>query len=523
MRIAIRNRLILFFSMLSISFHACRKIDELTAKPAMATKRDFFEIPPGTDPTVIRIVNEIKRRNDKNEFVSEFATQNGYPLWNKVVKISPKINGRISLKNSQENHAMDNTDTIVFIPLVLDNQGKVKGFIKAAVNDSIYMNYSLEQFYKNYPFFSSSNEVTADRFAEFMMYLNALVFGEKKFLISDKRLFFRSTSYSDTPSIKTEVKVSPDMTRLASLCFTTTVGTITINNHCIGTNPCHPGYCDMCPACVSASYNVTTEFHCSDEEIGGDPTSGSGEGSSGGGSSIPPYYPCQSSPVPLLPGDPLPPCPPPTDDPGWIPAPTPCETIAFLEGTQNWPIYNDNLRGFCSLNTEVAYIYTNPPDISTDIEQGPPGTLGVTIDPTTPKDGATHSHYDDPQKLSVFSSDDFESLYKLFSTFKMKDWRTFTFGLVTSHTSYVLVITDAFKFRDFGENYIKTGQLKFLLYLKYKIHESNTDDENEKRLLNALKYADCGLKVFKGDATMSNFNPIKISDDNSSVVPDPCN
>ncbi len=105
----------------------------------------------------------------------------------------------------------------------------------------------------------------------------------------------------------------------------------------------------------------------------------------------------------------------------------------------------------------------------------------------------------------------------------MKDWRTFTFGLVTSHTSYVLVITDAFKFRDFGENYIKTGQLKFLLYLKYKIHESNTDDENEKRLLNALKYADCGLKVFKGDATMSNFNPIKISDDNSSVVPDPCN
>jgi len=61
----------------------CKKEDFYKAKPNVVNK--FFALPSGANTSVVRVINEIKRRNNVKEFISKFAATNGYPVWNKVL------------------------------------------------------------------------------------------------------------------------------------------------------------------------------------------------------------------------------------------------------------------------------------------------------------------------------------------------------------------------------------------------------------------------------------------------------
>ena len=91
----------------------CKKEDFYKAKPNVANK--FFAVPSGTNASVARVINEIKRRNNVKEFISKFATTNGYPVWNKVLMgTSQKQYAHASLAGNSLDGV---TDTTILIPL----------------------------------------------------------------------------------------------------------------------------------------------------------------------------------------------------------------------------------------------------------------------------------------------------------------------------------------------------------------------------------------------------------------------
>ena len=122
----------------------CKKEDVYNAKPNVEDK--FFTIPSGTNASVMRVINEIKRRNNVKEFVTKFAAQNGFPVWNKVLMAtSQKQYANASLYGNSLDGV---TDTTILIPFVMEGEFSVKGFIRATLNDSVSLSYSLAKDYK---------------------------------------------------------------------------------------------------------------------------------------------------------------------------------------------------------------------------------------------------------------------------------------------------------------------------------------------------------------------------------------
>jgi hypothetical protein len=153
-------------------------------------------MPANTDPLVLRIVNDIKIRNEHKEFTTDFAKQYGYPIWDKVIIKLPNNNVQSFGGNS-----VTSNDTTLLIPFALSNQNSVNGFIRANLNDSILLSFSLAQDYKNYSFSNTSTETTASQFALQIMILNKLAFGASEYVILDHRLFSTDTLHHKTKRI----------------------------------------------------------------------------------------------------------------------------------------------------------------------------------------------------------------------------------------------------------------------------------------------------------------------------------
>lgn len=504
----------------SIFFYGCKKID---TSPDISQKKeltkDFFAVPPGTDSTVIRLIEEIKRKNNIKEFVTEFASKNGYPVWNKVVKTNSK-------KNLHDHNREDNTanitntaDTVVFIPFVINGQEAVNGFIKAIINDSIYLSYSLDEFYKNYSFDPTAAEVTGDKFAESIMYLNALVFGKANYAIIDKRLFHGSTDYSDTANIEKTIKVEPDLTRLASLCYSTTVWTITANWHCtLVPGFCTPTACDGCSQCVDYSANQTTAFNCFNEDVGG--SGGSTGGGASGGGQIPPYFPCIPGPTPLLPGDPIPPCPPPSDDPGWEPTiiADPCDPyIQLLNGDVNFAAKFKELGepATLALNYEKGYIVQDRATnnyVAKDGYQNTAAGGGIQWEDLNNISGTIHSHYSGLGEM--FSPQDVISLAHSVIHNEGSDPPNLFIGVNTSSGPYLIKITNLAKFTIFANKIAGTKEKENKFKDKYvdKFRYSGFPGLNEKGFLQMLKDygAANGLGFYRGNADCNQWTSLTL-------------
>ncbi len=479
-------------------------------------KRDFFDAPANTDPAVLRIISEIRRRNEIKEFIPDFVKHNGYAVWDKAIKSlsTKKSQGR----DSNLNGATSSADTIIFIPLVFEDRNQVIGFIKAVINNEIYLNYSLKEFYKNYSFDPSSVDIKAEEFAEAIMYLDAMVYEKKSFKIIDKRLYHPNSDYSDTPNIKKIIVVEPDLSRLASICYHTNVITITANWHCTHSPIyCYPT-CDECPTCVDYSVGVSTEFHCFDEEIGGDPTGG-GSSDGGGRASIPPYFPCVSTPIPLLPGDPLPPCPPPSDDPGWEPTTTanPCDAyIQALKADANFASKFKELGqpGVISLTYEKGYLVQDRITNNYVSKDGSGNANGGSIPWTNLQNisGTLHSHYSSLQQM--FSPQDVISLANSYIHNEGSDPANLFEGVNTASGPYLIKVIDAAKFAIFANKIAGTEakEKKFRERYKDSFLWIGNPSSNEMEFLKMLNDygAASGLGFYRGNSDCNQWTSLKL-------------
>jgi hypothetical protein len=457
--------------MSTIFYFGCKKLDtsqDLEKTNLTNSSNDFFKIPPNTSPLVNRIIENIRSRNNKKEFVNSFANNYGLPVWNKVLELGIKKKNN-NLSSFGASNVTNSNDTIIFIPLVQYNQTFVNGFIKAVITDSINLSFSLAQDYKNYPFTTTNpEEVTADRFSSAMMYLDKLVFGEAEYKITDKRLFNNGTDYFDTANIERKITLTEQSVNtnslLALICYTNTVWTITANWHCPKIAPCTTTSCDGCGAyCVDYSASSNNVLSCGYENIGG-PTGGGPTGGGGGGSGpeIPHYYPCipiaNFSSNNVLPGDPLPPCPPPSGGTGYTPTPILNDPISPIndsiprklsracnhqaDSVFNWGLQNGNREQSFILVLKDGIVYAK--NFQPGSLNGDKTRVNYTLAPGEQLLAYIHTHpLPTPLERSSFSADDFIELTK------NRNIPGYTAILECGNVRYALVIEDLAKLNTF--------------------------------------------------------------------------
>lgn len=187
-------RIALSTLLLAVVFISCRKDIDTSNGYTIETrtnagKRNFFDKADVSDPLINRVVTEIKRRHELSGFINEFAIKNGFPVWDKTVITTTK---RIAANNSiaqNSTNTSTGTDTLLYIPLVIQNETKVNGYILARINDSICLNLYQAKDYKAYPYNAAGNAMTAQKYALQMMQLNSVVFGDSVYTITDSLLF----------------------------------------------------------------------------------------------------------------------------------------------------------------------------------------------------------------------------------------------------------------------------------------------------------------------------------------------
>jgi len=327
----------LFFVLVSTTVYvACRKTDSVRAinepvNTELTTK--FFSTPSTLNPIVQLVANEVQRRNNLKEFINNFLKTKGYAIWDKAIVSLPE--GRPG--NNFGNSGSPN-DSLVYIPLVIQNTGTTNGFLRAVINDSISLSYCMAKDYKNYPLVSA-NQTTADEFASLFMLMDKEIFGHEEFQITDNRLL---EGNNDTTSpVNRKARIINVISGTANNLCEETITTIEYlvedpaNCTCIPKNV----HCDWRTGCTSCSNTVTLTIvtgntsGCGGEGPigGGIPTTGGPSGGgTGGGGAPPPYYPCTNTPTALnLLPEPLPPCPPPNGGGGWTPVEATDATFNF--------------------------------------------------------------------------------------------------------------------------------------------------------------------------------------------------
>ncbi len=316
-RIVLSTSIVLLFMLLQPS---CKKADILSDKKESTSKSEigykaeqFFELPANASSALQRVARELQRQNKTNEFVKQFISKEGFPIWTKAsMYIKTK-----DIKNNPTAgfDAGGLSDTTVLIPLVWNAEKYVHGFISANVADSVTLKIFRQNDYVNFPFQTSqtpTSTTSAESFALRMMLMDKEVFGSTEFEVKDKRLFNYSTVYGDTANAKKFVRFDSSATGnfqsngstvnniMQIVCVTITTQTTTVqSNHCpYPPNQCPdqytgiPGPCDNCgTTCANVSTTYNTIYHCeiwNEEEgwpslPGGGSTGGGGNPTGGGG------------------------------------------------------------------------------------------------------------------------------------------------------------------------------------------------------------------------------------------------
>lgn len=273
---------------------------------------------------VKKVIDLIQSKNDKKEFLTAFIDKNGYAFWDKS-QIFTLTKSRTSFSS---NNSLNALDTIILIPLVLEDQIRVNGFIKVVMNDSVKMSYSLASDYKNYPIDRTETNFSAESFASLIMTMDKIVFNYTKFSITDSSLF-RDNTVNSAYEISVKLTDTTGPSNISNNNNNVVAITQCTNTYVFIQQPCDFGLqsANAVPVCgIEIQYNncyimgLEWDSEGSGYPSGGIPTSGGG-GDSG---PIPHDFPCNPNIVSsnVMPGQPLPPCnTPPSGTVGWNPAP----------------------------------------------------------------------------------------------------------------------------------------------------------------------------------------------------------
>ena len=166
---------LLFLAFAIFLFLACKKTDDTVASPL--PEQRFFNLQASVPDVVKKIAKVIQKQNREHSFISTLVRNEGYVLWDK----------------SEIYTDQTSTDTIVLLPMVLENDRKVNSFLACRINGeklTIFMHRGRR--YSLYDFTDNNQSITAKSLALQFMYLNKKVFGDSVFVINDTKLFSNS-------------------------------------------------------------------------------------------------------------------------------------------------------------------------------------------------------------------------------------------------------------------------------------------------------------------------------------------
>lgn len=263
-----------------LMYVSCRKVDTLPQDQLTLNPQEeiFFNSHRTSDPTEKKLVEFIKRKNDKLHFVEKTAKQIGFPRWDKALtKKNPLINGRSS----------SDSITITYVPFVRDSQNYVNAamIIKTSPSDSSFT-YACDWQYSQFQNSTTAISDTAEYFAIFFMTLDENVFGYNRFKIIDTSLFKRKNHKSDYITLKTANKNGRSSLQEVERCQDVYIYYLDCTYYDDpDVDDCRPE-CDECSLCyASYPYQYCWTEYIYDNSTGstGGTTGGGGGGSTGGG------------------------------------------------------------------------------------------------------------------------------------------------------------------------------------------------------------------------------------------------
>ena len=496
--------------------------------PALNTVTDkFFNSHRSSDLTEKSLVDYLKRVNEKEKFVEQTVKQIGFPRWDKI--LTPSLS-RLAGRTESDSSAIT-----YYIPFVRDSQNYVNASmaIRTTPSDTTF-SYLCDWQYSEMQNNTASNQDTAEYFAIFFMTLDKSVFGYNRFNITDKNLFKNGNNEARFITLS-----NPNSNRnnLAELLMPIEVCQTTNTYYTVCAYPGHPRCtpnCDECWECTAVLQLTYCWTEYVDDGSGGGGgtggTGGSGGGSSGG--STPP--PCPNTPAART-ENVTNPC-----TGGWTPDPTPppYDYCKVIDSLLTRPIFVQNLQRLRDSTVrayEIGTSFVNPFSQNTYSQThysaaGNNTQLAVQINLTAPADGVMHNHYDDSLRLPLFSAEDIYKLATYYSLNQVKDHKSFTFTLVTNNTSYIIMISDPVAFNTFITTWFDTPahfeMFKNHLYRNHHYGDAGlTTAQNEQNILKAMNAPPInggGIKLFRGNADMTQFSPIKVNSA-GQIRPGSCN
>lgn len=538
---------------------SCTKIDTSDLKGNIGQfsnaeiTQQFFNVPANAPSAIKRIVKEMKLRNTQNEFIPLFVKRYGYPVWDKPLISTGSNNAGTTqaFRNTATNSmGEDDSDTLVVLPLSIENSSYVNSFVTARLDSSIVLNLYRGSDYSTYTYAETQGtQINADKAASQIMYLNYYVYGHTTFTTTDVHLFSDGQPY--TGQIPKVLKLEPEAE--ANLNHTYTLE-VCVTSPADGGCTC-PGNHGNLATCTCTIYNCCWQRKCSYTDfgggIGGEPQGGNGptstpgtptnpapggNGPAGGGGGNTPF-PC---PATQDPNNPIPGCEDnepdnviPLIDDGTDHGFNPCQYIDSLMKTPTFLTMLQNLKDSLNNGHEIAYSYSNPLSTTPAIPTFYTGltstdNLSVTLDLTSKADVVGHNHYVDPLSLNIYSAEDLYKLYEYYRTNKMNGSKNFVFPLVTQNSQFIIMITEPIYFDNFGKKWLKTPALlklfKTKVYTDYHVHEDSSVTSNAIHFLDAIKSTqnageNGGIKLFMKTG-INKFSPV--TSFNGTLVQDPC-
>lgn len=329
---------------------SCQKELSIDLNRKLSIKEKFFEHSYKTDKLILRVIDEIRNRNNKKEFVADFAIKNGFAVWEKPIISYPHSKSATLNGFTHSNIEEPVSDTFAYIPIVQENADKVNGFILAKISGGVELLYSLAKDYKAFSFEGLGGLNDATKFVLTNLLLNKEVFGISDYKITDYRLFTSDPEHDKVKDVSIEGRL------MAGEC-----AIISWSSQYCGT-PNYSGCQNGCDNCGTYCYpnGSSVEICTAPNTVNWPPggigfnTGGGGSGSSGGGGGeIPHYYPCTPGPGTVPPGSP-PPCPEPGPGSGWTPHPNVSSQMTLCEIAMNAAKKMDSLY----INSKVDSMLT---------------------------------------------------------------------------------------------------------------------------------------------------------------------
>ena len=197
------NKFLFIIISLIVPFLSCRKETSLVEKTSKQIEEHFFQENLSNDPEEKKIIDYIKRINEKSNFVQKIYDNIGYPIWKNAVKCPQIINNSTGIKSFSTSD-LKNSDTTInyIIPFVREEQSHVNAamFIKTTSTDTT-ITYLCDWQYSQFKNKNLGLNINPETIAIFFMRFDNNVFNHDCFKILDTSLFSSKNKVASEVSI----------------------------------------------------------------------------------------------------------------------------------------------------------------------------------------------------------------------------------------------------------------------------------------------------------------------------------